>query len=143
MLLDILRVEVAHLGVDAGAAYFLWIKTDMVDGAERETPAFTTCARPCRPRSARPTPWARPPRPSPAACTSARPAVFTPGWLRHVWPARMPLRTRTGERDARGGARDGPADAERGARRRFDAARRRTAASEAAAASAGHHLRTA
>ena len=40
MLLDILRVEVAHLGVDVGCAYFLWIATDMVDGADREVASF-------------------------------------------------------------------------------------------------------
>jgi NAD(P)-dependent dehydrogenase (short-subunit alcohol dehydrogenase family) len=35
-----LRVEVAHLGVDVGVAYFGWIDTDMVRGGE-EHPAFT------------------------------------------------------------------------------------------------------
>src|SRR3954447_4521768 len=35
-----LRVEVAHLGVDIGVAYFGWIDTDMVRGGE-EHPAFT------------------------------------------------------------------------------------------------------
>src|SRR3954454_818102 len=35
-----LRVEVAHLGVDVGIAYFGWIDTDMVRGGE-EHPAFT------------------------------------------------------------------------------------------------------
>jgi NAD(P)-dependent dehydrogenase (short-subunit alcohol dehydrogenase family) len=35
-----LRIEVAHLGVDVGVAYFGWIDTDMVRGGE-EHPAFT------------------------------------------------------------------------------------------------------
>jgi NAD(P)-dependent dehydrogenase (short-subunit alcohol dehydrogenase family) len=35
-----LRVEVGHLGVDVGVAYFGWIDTDMVRGGE-EHPAFT------------------------------------------------------------------------------------------------------
>lgn len=35
-----LRVEVAHLGVDVGIAYFGWIDTDMVRGGEQH-PAFT------------------------------------------------------------------------------------------------------
>src|SRR3954468_3223738 len=35
-----LRVEVAHLGVDVGVAYFGWIDTDMVRGGE-EHPAFS------------------------------------------------------------------------------------------------------
>src|SRR3954451_4258181 len=39
-LLDVLRVEVAHLGVGVGVAYFSWIDTDMVRGADRRHPAF-------------------------------------------------------------------------------------------------------
>ncbi len=35
-LMNVLRVEVAHLGVDVGVSYFGFIHTDMVDGAERE-----------------------------------------------------------------------------------------------------------
>jgi NAD(P)-dependent dehydrogenase (short-subunit alcohol dehydrogenase family) len=35
-----MRVEVAHLGVDVGVAYFGWIDTDLVRGGE-EHPAFT------------------------------------------------------------------------------------------------------
>jgi NAD(P)-dependent dehydrogenase (short-subunit alcohol dehydrogenase family) len=35
-----IRVEVAHLGVDVGVAYFGWIDTDMVRGGE-EHPAFS------------------------------------------------------------------------------------------------------
>src|SRR5215211_3328789 len=33
-LLNVLRIEVHHLGVDVGVAYFSWIDTDMVRGAE-------------------------------------------------------------------------------------------------------------
>jgi NAD(P)-dependent dehydrogenase (short-subunit alcohol dehydrogenase family) len=36
---DSLRVEVKHLGVDVGVAYFSWIATDMVAGSD-EHPAF-------------------------------------------------------------------------------------------------------
>jgi NAD(P)-dependent dehydrogenase (short-subunit alcohol dehydrogenase family) len=39
-LLNVLRVEVAHLGVDVGVAFFSWIDTDMVRGAEDRHPAF-------------------------------------------------------------------------------------------------------
>src|SRR3954467_15627435 len=39
-LLDVLRVEVAHLGVDVGIAFFSWIDTDMVRGAEESHPPF-------------------------------------------------------------------------------------------------------
>jgi NAD(P)-dependent dehydrogenase (short-subunit alcohol dehydrogenase family) len=41
-LLNVLRVEVRHLGVDVGVAYFSWIDTDMVRGAERSHPGFAT-----------------------------------------------------------------------------------------------------
>jgi NAD(P)-dependent dehydrogenase (short-subunit alcohol dehydrogenase family) len=39
-LLDVLRVEVRHLGVDVGVAYFSWIDTEMVRGAERHHRGF-------------------------------------------------------------------------------------------------------
>src|SRR5919204_3283067 len=39
-LLNVLRVELRHLGVDVGVAYFGWIDTDMVRGAEARHPAF-------------------------------------------------------------------------------------------------------
>ncbi len=39
-LLNALRVEVHHLGVDVGVAYFSWIDTDMVRGAESQHPGF-------------------------------------------------------------------------------------------------------
>ena len=39
-LLNALRVEVRHLGVDVGVAYFSWIDTDMVRGAESQHPGF-------------------------------------------------------------------------------------------------------
>jgi len=35
-LMNVLRVEVAHLGVDVGVSYFWFLETDMVRGAERE-----------------------------------------------------------------------------------------------------------
>jgi NAD(P)-dependent dehydrogenase (short-subunit alcohol dehydrogenase family) len=39
-LLNVLRIEVAPLGVDVGVAFFSWIDTDMVRGAEARHPAF-------------------------------------------------------------------------------------------------------
>jgi NAD(P)-dependent dehydrogenase (short-subunit alcohol dehydrogenase family) len=39
-LLNVLRVEVRHLGVDVGVAYFSWIDTDMVRGTVRHHPGF-------------------------------------------------------------------------------------------------------
>jgi NAD(P)-dependent dehydrogenase (short-subunit alcohol dehydrogenase family) len=39
-LLNVLRMEVHHLGVDVGVAYFSWIDTDMVRGTVRHHPGF-------------------------------------------------------------------------------------------------------
>ncbi len=39
-LLNVLRIEVRHLGVDVGVAYFSWIDTDMVRGADQQHPGF-------------------------------------------------------------------------------------------------------
>jgi NAD(P)-dependent dehydrogenase (short-subunit alcohol dehydrogenase family) len=40
MLMDVLRIELAPLGVAVGVAYFSWIGTDMVHGADRHHPGF-------------------------------------------------------------------------------------------------------
>ncbi len=142
MLLDILRVEVAHLGVAVGVAYFLWIDTDMVTGAERDLEGFTLM------RSSLPGPLRQTHPVGDAAdaivagVLGRRSKVFTPSWLGAVSPARMALRTRLGSRDARAigpqlDALTAQRVAEQGA---FDGALRETLASEAAAESAGHHL---
>jgi NAD(P)-dependent dehydrogenase (short-subunit alcohol dehydrogenase family) len=47
-LLNVLRLEVRHLGVDVGVAYFLWIDTDMVRGTERQHPGFEAMRRTLR-----------------------------------------------------------------------------------------------
>jgi NAD(P)-dependent dehydrogenase (short-subunit alcohol dehydrogenase family) len=39
-LADVLRIELADLGIDVGVAYFAWIGTDLLTGGEREQPAF-------------------------------------------------------------------------------------------------------
>jgi NAD(P)-dependent dehydrogenase (short-subunit alcohol dehydrogenase family) len=39
-LLNVLRLEVRHLGVDVGVAYFSWIDTDMTRGAESRHAGF-------------------------------------------------------------------------------------------------------
>ena len=44
-LLNVLRMEVRHLGVGVGVAYFSWIDTDMVRGAEGHHPGFATMRR--------------------------------------------------------------------------------------------------
>jgi NAD(P)-dependent dehydrogenase (short-subunit alcohol dehydrogenase family) len=142
MLLDILRVEVAHLGVDVGVAYFLWIKTDMVEGADRDMAAFAAM----RSAMAGPLRTTHPVEDAAQAIVEgvhARSrAVYAPKWLRFLSPVRMVLRTRLGERDARAVAPElDRLTAERVAQvGAFDAALRDTVASEAAAESAGHHL---
>jgi NAD(P)-dependent dehydrogenase (short-subunit alcohol dehydrogenase family) len=37
---DVLRFELAHLGIDVGVAYFAFVSTDMVEGGERESRSF-------------------------------------------------------------------------------------------------------
>jgi NAD(P)-dependent dehydrogenase (short-subunit alcohol dehydrogenase family) len=41
-LLNVLRLELRHLGVDVGVAYFLWIDTDMVRGVGRHHEGFAS-----------------------------------------------------------------------------------------------------
>ncbi len=53
MLLNTLRLEVAHLGVGVGVAYFAFIDTDMVRGTDRHHPGFN------RMREAMPGPFGR------------------------------------------------------------------------------------
>lgn len=53
MLLHSLRLEVAHLGVDVGVAYFAFIDTEMVRGTDRQHPGFN------RMREATPGPFAK------------------------------------------------------------------------------------
>ncbi len=142
MLLDILRVEVDHLGVAVGVAYFLWIDTDMVRGSDEEMAAFA------RMRENLPKPL-RATLPVSAAgdaiatgVLERRRTVYAPSWLAQLSPARMALRTRAGSRDA---LRMAPEldrlTAERIAREgAFDGAMRATEANEAAAESTGHHL---
>ena len=47
-LLNVLRIEVRHLGVDVGVAYFSWIDTDMVRGADAQHPGFAAMRRSLR-----------------------------------------------------------------------------------------------
>jgi NAD(P)-dependent dehydrogenase (short-subunit alcohol dehydrogenase family) len=137
MLLDVLRVEVAHLGVDVGVAYFLWIDTDMVRGAEREMPAFREL------REGRPA-FLRKVHPVGAAAdaivggiTERSRRIYTPGWLAALSPARMALRSPIAEREALKGVRivDEQTALQVGEKGARDAASRRTKAGDAALAS--------
>jgi len=58
-LLDVLRLEVRHLGVDVGVAYFSWIDTEMVRGAERQHPGFAAMREGLRGPAGRTLPVAR------------------------------------------------------------------------------------
>jgi NAD(P)-dependent dehydrogenase (short-subunit alcohol dehydrogenase family) len=58
-LLDVLRSEVRHLGVDVGVAYFSWIDTEMVRGAERQHPGFAAMREGLRGPAGRTLPVAR------------------------------------------------------------------------------------
>jgi NAD(P)-dependent dehydrogenase (short-subunit alcohol dehydrogenase family) len=87
---DALRTEVKHLGVDVGTAYFSWIGTDMVTGAE-ETPAGQ------RMRAELRGPFATTYPPSKAAdaivrgIDERRRIVVTPGWVRPMIAAKTLL----------------------------------------------------
>ncbi len=84
-LVDALRVEVAHLGVDVGMAYFSWIDTAMVTGgaAGRARPGSLAM-----PPLHRVYPVADAARILVDAVEHRRRAVFHPRWLRAVLPAR-------------------------------------------------------
>ena len=142
ILLDVLRIEVAHLGVDVGCAYFLWIDTDMVRGADRDIPSFQ------RMRAAQPS-FLRKTHPVGDAAQAIvdgvlrrKRAVFTPRWLGLLSRSRMLLRTRLGERDVRRAAPDLDRDTLARVAQLGDVAgaMRDTPAMKAAAASTGHPL---
>jgi NAD(P)-dependent dehydrogenase (short-subunit alcohol dehydrogenase family) len=87
-LLDVLRVEMRHLGVDVGVAYFSWIDTEMVRGAERQHPGFAAMRERLRGPAGRTLPVAA------AADAIARGVerrsrrVVAPGWVGAVYRLR-------------------------------------------------------
>ena len=86
-LSDALRIEVAHLGVDVGVAYFSWIDTAMIRGSGRDDgrPRLGSLARPPLHRVYPPDDAARA---IVAAIERRQRAVFHPRWLRAVLPLR-------------------------------------------------------
>ena len=99
-LLDVLRMEVKHLGVDVGCAYFLWIDTDMVRGADRDIPSFLRM-RESQPGFMRKThPVGDAAQAIVDGVLQRKRSIYAPGWLAALSRARMLLRTRLGERDA-------------------------------------------
>ena len=99
-LLDALRVEVRHLGVDVGVGYFPWLETDLVTAAD-EISGFAFF------RSKLRAPFNRTYDVSIAAEALVRglarrsPRVSAPGWVRGALLARGAL-NQVAERDARG-----------------------------------------
>ncbi|HEX2105495.1 MAG TPA: SDR family NAD(P)-dependent oxidoreductase [Solirubrobacteraceae bacterium] len=134
-LLDVLRVEVAHLGVDVGIAFFSWIDTDMVRGAERSHPAFAAMRGKLRGPTGRTLPVGAAADALVRAAQRRERTVTAPGFVRVAYWLRGLIGPLT-DRDAR---RLGPAVdrataemvAERGA---FDAAMRPGDAGSVAAA---------
>ncbi len=142
MLLDVLRLEVAHLGVDVGVAYFTFTDTDMVRQADRSCPAFEYM------RKNEPWPLNGLYRAEAAADAIAaavrgrRRRAFSPGWASWVSRFRMLLRTKAASRInlklvPRVDELTAETVAQRGA---FDGAMAPTPACEAAAASVGRSL---
>jgi NAD(P)-dependent dehydrogenase (short-subunit alcohol dehydrogenase family) len=134
-LLDVLRVEVAHLGVDVGIAFFSWIDTDMVRGAEHSHPAFAALRSDLRGPAARTLPVGDAADALLRAVQRRERMVTAPGFVRLAYVLRGligPLTDRDGRRHAPAIDR-ATADmvAERGA---FDAAMRPGDAGSVAAA---------
>jgi NAD(P)-dependent dehydrogenase (short-subunit alcohol dehydrogenase family) len=90
-LSDALRLEVAHLGVDVGIAYFSWIDTAMVGGPSARGPAGRN--RLAVPPLHRVYPVADAALAVQQAVEHRRRAVYQPRWLRAALPARglLPL----------------------------------------------------
>jgi NAD(P)-dependent dehydrogenase (short-subunit alcohol dehydrogenase family) len=138
-LLDVLRIEVRHLGVDVGVAYFSWIDTDMVRGTERHHADFASMRGRIRGPAGRTLPVADAADAIVRGVERRSRRVFAPGWV----AALSRLRGLVPELTDREGARMAPdidrvtaeLVAQRGA---FDAGLRPgERASDAAARSAG------
>ncbi len=93
MLLEVLRLEVAHLGVDVGIAYFLFMDTAMVRNAEQFVPAFKHAVE----NEPGPMHNIYPAADAAAAVVEAIRTrghhAFAPGYLKEISATRMLLRT--------------------------------------------------
>ncbi|MEZ4596979.1 MAG: SDR family NAD(P)-dependent oxidoreductase [Chloroflexota bacterium] len=101
MLLEVLRLEVAYLGVDVGIAYFLFHDTEMVRMGKRFIPAFE------RTLANQPGPMHKL-YPAEKAADAVVKAVrgrehkaFSPGYLGELSATRMMLRTEVGSKQAK------------------------------------------
>ncbi len=84
---DALRVEVAHHGVDVGCAYFSWIDTEMVRGADRN-PAFERMRSSLKPPFSKTYPLADAAKAVVAGVEGRAKRVCAPGWIRLIQPLR-------------------------------------------------------
>jgi NAD(P)-dependent dehydrogenase (short-subunit alcohol dehydrogenase family) len=80
-LLRTLRQDVAHLGVDVGIAYFHWIDTDMVRGAERDSPDFAELRAQMRGPAGRTLPVAAAGDAIARGVVARAPRVVAPRWV--------------------------------------------------------------
>jgi NAD(P)-dependent dehydrogenase (short-subunit alcohol dehydrogenase family) len=87
-LLDVLRQEVAHLGVDVGVAYFSWIDTDMVRGAEEAHPEFAQMRAELKGPLARTLPVGAAGEAIARGVAERAPRVVAPRWISAVRRAR-------------------------------------------------------
>jgi NAD(P)-dependent dehydrogenase (short-subunit alcohol dehydrogenase family) len=87
---DALRTETRHLGVDVGTAYFSWIGTDMVTGAE-ETPVGQRMRAELRGPLATTYPPAKAADAIVRGIDERRRIVVTPGWVRPMIAAKTLL----------------------------------------------------
>ena len=92
-----LRVEVAHRGVDVGVAYFSWIDTEMVRGADAR-PTFQYMRSQLKPPFDRTYPVADAAAAVVRGIEKRSRIVVAPGWLRYLLPARGLLQ-RAAERE--------------------------------------------
>jgi NAD(P)-dependent dehydrogenase (short-subunit alcohol dehydrogenase family) len=102
-LLNVLRVEVAHLGVDVGVAFFSWIDTDMVRGAEERHPAFSELRADLRGPASRTLPVAAAGAAIADGVANRRRTVVAPGFVRGAQWLRgivAPMTDRDGRRHA-------------------------------------------
>jgi NAD(P)-dependent dehydrogenase (short-subunit alcohol dehydrogenase family) len=84
-LLNVLRVEVAHLGVDVGIAYFSFIDTDMVRGADARHAAFAEARAKMRGPAGRTLPVSVAGRAIADAVAGRRRTVVAPGIVRGAY----------------------------------------------------------
>ena len=85
---DTLRREVAHLGVDVGVLYLLWVDTDMVTGSERETTTFAELRSHLRGPLAKTMPLSAAVDAIVSGIEGRKRRAMAPGWLRAFYRAR-------------------------------------------------------